>query len=80
MRVEIALDPAQLVSLASRVSGKAPADPAARAPRAARGGRGGKAPRPARKTAEELDADMVVSLGNASIADVNRRTRIQTKI
>ena len=68
MKVEIALDPSQLQSLASRVS----APPAAVANRGgaaggrggARGGRGGGKPRTARakpKTAEELDAEMSVS-------------------
>lgn len=62
MKVEIALDPTQLVSLASRV---APA-PAARGPTGRRGRAAGRADRPrtarpAKKTAEELDADMAVS-------------------
>ena len=59
MRVEIALDPTQMVSLASRV---APA-PVARGTDTARGGRGGgrgRAPRRVKKSAEELDADMAV--------------------
>lgn len=69
MKVEIALDPSQLQSLASRVS----APPAAAnrggaaggAKGGARGGRGGGKPRTARpkpKTAEELDAEMSVSI------------------
>lgn len=71
MKVEIALDPSQLQTLASRVSappvsgnrGGAPARGAARGGRG--GGRGGAKPRTARpkpKTAEELDAEMSVSL------------------
>lgn len=66
MKVEIALDPSQLQSLASRVS----APPAAAANRGgaarggARGGRGGggkpRTARPKPKTAEELDAEMNV--------------------
>lgn len=70
MKVEIALDPSQLQSLASRVS--APPAAAAKGGRGgavagrggARGGRGGGKPRTARpkpKTAEELDAEMSVS-------------------
>lgn len=60
MKVEIALDPSQMQSLASRV---------ALAPVAAGAGRGSaapkrapkpRAPRPAKKTAEELDAEMAV--------------------
>ena len=60
MKVELALDPSQMISLASRV---APA-PAGRGAPLARGGRSGgrpRKPRPAKKTAEELDADMNVS-------------------
>ncbi|KAK1927238.1 hypothetical protein DB88DRAFT_477337 [Papiliotrema laurentii] len=56
MKVEIALDPSQVVSLASRVA-PAPARAAAAGPRRGRGGRP-RAARPAKKTAEELDADM----------------------
>ena len=69
MKVEIALDPSQLQSLASRVS--APPAAANRGGAGAgaargggRGGRGGGKPRTARpkpKTAEELDAEMNVS-------------------
>jgi hypothetical protein len=59
MKVEIALDPSQVVSLASRVA-PAPARAAAAGPRRGRGGRP-RAARPAKKTAEELDADMAVS-------------------
>lgn len=66
MKVEIALDPSQLQSLASRVAAPAPARNAtpAGAARGGRGGRGGGKPRTARpkpKTAEELDAEMSVS-------------------
>ena len=69
MKVEIALDPSQLQSLASRVAAPAPARNGAPAG-AARGGRGGRgggagkprAARPKPKTAEELDAEMSVSL------------------
>jgi len=67
MRVEIAIDPNALQTLASRV---APA-PAAGGRKPAAGGRreGGerrstrstRAPRPAKKTAEDLDAEMAVS-------------------
>lgn len=71
MKVEIALDPSQLQSLASRVSappaaahrGGAGAGAARGGGRGGRGGAGGK-PRTARpkpKTAEELDAEMSVS-------------------
>jgi THO complex subunit 4 len=67
MKVEIALDPSQLQSLASRVSAP-PAPRNASGPGAGagrgRGGRGGGKPRTARpkpKTAEELDAEMSVS-------------------
>lgn len=65
MKVEIAIDPNALQSLASRVAPAAPA-PNARKPNA--GGRRAPAPRrpaaprPAKKTAEELDAEMAVSL------------------
>ena len=58
MKVEIALDPSQAVSLASRV---APA--ANRTGSIGRRGRPagrGRIPRPVKKTAEELDADMAV--------------------
>ena len=60
MKVELALDPSQMISLASRVA------PAAggRGSSLGRGGRPGgrtRNPRPAKKTAEELDADMNVS-------------------
>ncbi|WVR07538.1 hypothetical protein IAU60_004580 [Kwoniella sp. DSM 27419] len=65
MKVEIAIDPNQAQSLASRVAPQQPTNrsgPAARGARgAARGGRGGTKPRaarPAKKTAEELDAEM----------------------
>jgi len=61
MRVEIAVNPADLVTLASRV---APAPQQARgAAQPRRGGRGGAKPRAARpkKTAEDLDAEMAVS-------------------
>jgi THO complex subunit 4 len=67
MKVEIALDPSQLQSLASRVSAPpAPARNGAAAGAArGRGGRGGagkpRAARPKPKTAEELDAEMSVS-------------------
>lgn len=68
MKVEIALDPSQLQSLASRVSAP-PAPRNASGPGAGagrgRGGRGGGKPRTARpkpKTAEELDAEMSVSI------------------
>jgi len=56
MKVEIALDPSTLVSLASRF---APA-PAARgsAPTRRRGATSARTPRPAKKTAEQLDAEM----------------------
>nr|XP_018261542.1 uncharacterized protein I303_05980 [Kwoniella dejecticola CBS 10117]OBR83700.1 hypothetical protein I303_05980 [Kwoniella dejecticola CBS 10117] len=60
MKVEIAIDPNQAQSLASRVA----AAPAVRGGGNARGrgrGRGGarpRPPRPAKKTAEELDAEM----------------------
>lgn len=82
MRVEIALDPSTLVSLASRVA-PAPAAAAARGG-AARGGRGGarggagkpRAARPTKKTAEELDAEMAVSLKRWIKTDVFSRTRI----
>ncbi|RSH88549.1 uncharacterized protein EHS24_001094 [Apiotrichum porosum] len=70
MKVEIAIDPNALQTLASRVA-PAPAAANTRAPKAAagaaRGGRaprtGGaprapRAPRPAKKTAEDLDAEM----------------------
>jgi THO complex subunit 4 len=65
MKVEIALDPSQLQSLASRVSAP-PAQARNGTPAGAargRGGRGGGKPRTARpkpKTAEELDAEMSV--------------------
>jgi hypothetical protein len=67
MKVEIALDPSQLQSLASRVAAPAPArnGAPAGAARGGRGGRGGGKPRTARpkpKTAEELDAEMSVSI------------------
>lgn len=60
MKVELALDLSQMVSLASRV---APA-PAVRGVPTARRGRGNgrtRNPRPAKKSAEELDAEMAVS-------------------
>lgn len=69
MKVEIALDPSQLQSLASRVSAP-PAQARNGAPAGAargRGGRGGGKPRTARpkpKTAEELDAEMSVCLSS----------------
>ncbi|WVR00061.1 hypothetical protein IAU59_007203 [Kwoniella sp. CBS 9459] len=65
MKVEIAIDPNQAQSLASRVAPQPAARSAANQPRGGRGGRGGRgtarggrAPRPAKKTAEELDAEM----------------------
>jgi THO complex subunit 4 len=61
MKVELALDPSTLVSLAARVT---PA-PSTRSPATARRGKPGartRNPRPAKKTAEQLDADMAVSL------------------
>ncbi|ORX38459.1 hypothetical protein BD324DRAFT_620934 [Kockovaella imperatae] len=56
MKVEIALDPNQMVSLASRVAPAAPT----RGKAVSRGRGAGRArnPRPAKKSAEELDADM----------------------
>ncbi len=64
MKVELALDPSQMVSLASRV---APA-PATRGTATARRGRGAaRNPRSAKKTAEELDAEMTVSCCACSI-------------
>lgn len=65
MKVEIALDPSQMQSLASRV---APASSAANTGRgAATPKRAAKprAPRPAKKTAEELDAEMAVRSSGA---------------
>ncbi|WVF72862.1 hypothetical protein IAT40_007680 [Kwoniella sp. CBS 6097] len=65
MKVEIAIDPNQAQSLASRVAPQPAARVAANQTRGGRGGRGGRgaarggrAPRPAKKTAEELDAEM----------------------
>ena len=67
MRVEIAINPAELVTLASRV---APAPQQARGAAQPRrgGGRGGAKPKVARpkKTAEELDAEMSVSGAGSS--------------
>ncbi|WVW85560.1 hypothetical protein I302_107598 [Kwoniella bestiolae CBS 10118] len=60
MKVEIAIDPNQAQSLASRVAAPPPARGAAN-PRGRGRGRGGarpRNPRPAKKTAEELDAEM----------------------
>ncbi|KAK8854737.1 hypothetical protein IAR55_003476 [Kwoniella newhampshirensis] len=63
MKVEIAIDLNQAQSLASRVAPAAPARSGTQ-PRGGRGGRGGRgaakprAPRPVKKTAEELDAEM----------------------
>ncbi|KAK6910721.1 hypothetical protein I203_104753 [Kwoniella mangroviensis CBS 8507] len=60
MKVEIAIDPNQAQSLASRVAAAPPARGAAN-PRGRGRGRGGarpRNPRPAKKTAEELDAEM----------------------
>ena len=78
MRVEIAVNPAELVSLASRV---APAPQQARgAAQPRRGGRGGAKPREPRaarpkKTAEDLDAEMAVSFHfSASTALTGRPT------
>jgi hypothetical protein len=59
MKVELALDPAAMVSLASRVAA-APVRGAAPARRGRGAGRP-RQPRPAKKTAEELDAEMSVS-------------------
>ena len=59
MKVELALDPSQVVSLASRV---APA-PTSRGPPITRRGRPpirARNSRPAKKSAEELDAEMAV--------------------
>lgn len=60
MKVELALDPSQMVSLAARV---APAPQPRSAPTARRGRPTSKPrnPRPTKKTAEELDAEMAVS-------------------
>ena len=56
MKVEIALDPNQMVSLASRVA------PAPARGKASARGRGAKtrSARPVKKSAEELDAEMAV--------------------
>lgn len=75
MKVEIAIDPNAMQSLASRVNAPAAAAGgrgAGRAPAAAKPRNGGRAagsgraakpraPRPAKKTAEDLDAEMAVS-------------------
>lgn len=74
MKVEIAIDPNAMQSLASRVNAPAAAGGrgAGRAPAAAKPRNGGRAagsgraakpraPRPAKKTAEDLDAEMAVS-------------------
>lgn len=60
MKVELALDPSQMVSLASRVA-PAPTARAVVAPRRGRPAGRGRNPRPAKKSAEELDAEMTVS-------------------
>lgn len=68
MKVEIIIDPSAVPSLAARVA-SAPAPPAkggrgaGAAPRnaAARPARRPRAPRPAKKTADDLDAEMAVS-------------------
>ena len=83
MRVEIALDPSTLVSLASRVGPARGANGATTqtARRGGRGGgggaRGGRAARAKPKTAEELDADMAVSCEcHQDCWLMGRRTRI----
>ncbi|RSH88799.1 hypothetical protein EHS25_003027 [Saitozyma podzolica] len=59
MKVEIALDPSQMQSLASRVAPAPARGGAARAPaQPRRGGGRPRQPRPQKKTAEELDAEM----------------------
>ncbi|KAL7422573.1 RNA-binding RNA annealing protein [Cryptotrichosporon argae] len=65
MKVEIAIDPNAVQSLATRVAPAASAPAAAgraRQPQTARRGHGGavsaRAPRPAKKSAEDLDAEM----------------------
>jgi len=76
MKVEIALDPSQLQSLASRVAAPAPARNGTPAGAArGRGGRGGGKPRTARpkpKTAEELDAEMSVSIPSIYVNETDR--------
>lgn len=78
MKVEIAIDPNAMQSLASRVNvpaasggrgaGRAPAAAKPRNGGRAAGGAGAarapkpRAPRPAKKTAEDLDAEMAVSI------------------
>jgi len=75
MKVEIALDPSQLQSLASRVAVPAPARNGTPAGSArGRGGRGGGKPRTARpkpKTAEELDAEMSVSIPSTYVNETD---------
>lgn len=82
MKVEIAIDPNAMQSLASRVNAPAAAGGrgAGRAPAAAKARNGGRAagsgsgraakpraPRPAKKTAEDLDAEMAVSIANRQL-------------
>lgn len=82
MKVEIAIDPNAMQSLASRVNVPAAAAGgrgAGRAPAAAKPRNGGRAagsgrapkpraPRPAKKTAEDLDAEMAVSRATSRIS------------
>jgi hypothetical protein len=70
MKVEIALDPSQVQSLASRVAPATARGGAARAPaQPRRGGGRPRQPRPQKKTAEELDAEMAVCRVTLSVAD-----------
>lgn len=80
MKVEIAIDPNALQTLASRVapvpaaSGRKPAAGGAGGRRGGGAPRAPRAPRPAKKTAEDLDAEMSVSLLQRYTANT-RRTR-----
>lgn len=70
MKVEIALDPSQMQSLSARVAPAPARGGAARAPaQPRRGGGRPRQPRPQKKTAEELDAEMAVGRVASSLAD-----------
>lgn len=75
MKVEIALDPSQLQSLASRVA-PAPANRPAQPRGTKKGGAKPKSARPAKKTAEELDAEMSVSASGTETGLIPRPTKI----
>jgi hypothetical protein len=62
MKVEVVVDPNQLQSLASRVAPTPTRSAAPARGRPARGGGKARAPRPVKKTTEDLDAELNVSM------------------